>query len=254
MTIDQDIEKIIESFNPGTYTPPQQSSALQPISGSKRLWNVLDKQAGASFYQALLSAISKISALVQQVEGTTGAEHERSKNFAKFLVLGIAARARVLDRSDIRQVELDCAMYMPFADVLWRELELFESVCRLMDALGIHRPEILQDEQQAWGRSFLREFARSIRPNTRCSMPLSLSDSLQRQSQYLRKNKNEAIFKNEPEKYLILDYALRLSYWDDSDVRLSHQASRDRSRLRNDIRQKLKNYKSALKSSHCSTE
>lgn len=241
MTVDREIEEIIASFNSRADISARSPSALSSNSESKDPWNTLKIGLDGYFYEALFSSILAISDLVQKDEIDNN--RERSKTFVIRVLLGMAARDRALSRSETQRIERDYAAHMPFSDVLWRELELFRSVFRLTDALGVRRPEFLQDERRTWGQLFLRKFARSIRTNAKVSMllPSHFAD------QSLIKDKDLVGLEKGATKDSIVNYALRLADWDDSDIKLSHSASRDRSRLRKDIRQKLENYKISLK-------
>lgn len=248
MTVDREIEEIIASFNPGVDVSDRSSSTLHPELKPVDPWNILKIDSDGCFYRALISSVVTISNLVQADEAETTNNRECNKIFATRVLLGMAARDRALSRSDIQRIERDYAAYMPFSDVLWRELDLFRAVCRLTDALGVRRPELLQDERRTWGRLFLRRYTDSVRTNARSSV--LLPDHLKEVSLSKRQNPS-ALARTLDENLnetLIVDYALHLADWDDSDIKLSHSASRDRARLRKDIRQKIENYETALNS------
>lgn len=243
MTVDREIEEIINAFNPSTDVSARSLSALQSYPEHKGLWITLKSGSDDFFYKALVSSVLAIFDIVKKGEAETSNHREKDTIFATHILIGMAARDRAFSRSGIQRIERDYAVYMPFSDVLWRELELFRAVCRLTDALGVRRPEFLQDERRTWGQLFLRKFSRSIRTNTQTS--ILLPAHLKNKS--LRKVQKSSAPLTRSDENIIIDYALHLADWDDSDVKLSHLASRDRAHLRKDIRQKLENYETALK-------
>jgi hypothetical protein len=162
------------------------------------------------------------------------------------VILCIAARDRVMSPEDIRCVEVAHKEHMPIADASWRLLELYRSVARFADADGVELPPILRDEKKAWCQSFLRNIYSCL------DMSSSKASHIETQRKYAKalKNKANPFTEDEPEDRALIDWAHKLTAWDNSiqdDLAQlpSHQRKQWYS-LRQDIRDNLNKYRSSL--------
>ncbi|NJR69335.1 MAG: hypothetical protein HC771_12235 [Synechococcales cyanobacterium CRU_2_2] len=160
------------------------------------------------------------------------------------ILMGVAARERLMPDRQTRFIEQELSAWMPHADVFWRELQLFEAVARLASKASVDLPEILRDERQAWGRAFLRHVAAQHQPNSKSKAIAAI----RKDAAALAERKSIVSPDLEPEVSLMLQYAFMLLHWDERESRLPSWERKSRGEMRKDLKRQLNAYISSLKS------
>jgi hypothetical protein len=233
-------ESVIQHFDPHLVMFP--SYAVVRVGSRYGDLDVSLRRPKGDVYALLAAAIDGI---VDQLDPVYSLRLAMLSAFSN-VILCVAARDRVMSPEDIRCVEVVHKEHMPIADASWRLLELYRSVARFADAGGVILPPILQDEKKAWCQSFLRNIYFSL------DMSSSKASHIKTQRKYAKalKNRENPFTEDEPEDRALIDWAHKLTVWDNSMqddlAQLPNHQRKQWYSLRRDIRDNLYKYRSSL--------
>lgn len=164
------------------------------------------------------------------------------------IILGVAARERVMPSEEVRMVELYVQAWelQPEVNLMWRSLRLYRAVARFADAVAADIPPVLRNEKKAWAQSILRAIDGAGETSIK-----RYSATLSAIAKQLADKQNPFDAELSPEDFAVVKAALGLTVWskeiEAAICRLPNPQRKDCLALRRDVIDALEQYKAAFR-------